>query len=82
MLPDLDSIGFYFGIPYGSLFGHRGITYFLVFAALFGGGSRFILKTKFFSKNSFYLFLAMTSHAALDALTNGGLGVFLVSEGG
>lgn len=32
MLPDADVIAFRFGIPYGNLFGHRGITHSLLFA--------------------------------------------------
>ena len=34
MVPDIDVIGFHYGIPYGDLFGHRGITHSLPFAAL------------------------------------------------
>ena len=33
-LPDLDVIGFRFGIHYGDFWGHRGFTHSLVFAAL------------------------------------------------
>src|SRR5437764_9166773 len=36
MLPDVDVIGFSFGIQYGDLFGHRGFTHSLFFAALTG----------------------------------------------
>jgi inner membrane protein len=36
MLPDADVIAFYFGIPYGSRFGHRGFTHSLFCAALVG----------------------------------------------
>ncbi|MBK9026099.1 MAG: metal-dependent hydrolase [Saprospiraceae bacterium] len=38
-IPDLDAIGFQMGIPYDSLFGHRGIThsfFFSFFLALLG----------------------------------------------
>jgi membrane-bound metal-dependent hydrolase YbcI (DUF457 family) len=31
ILPDIDSIGFLMGVPYGNLWGHRGITHSLVF---------------------------------------------------
>ena len=36
MLPDLDVIAFFFGIPYGDMFGHRGFTHSFFFAALVG----------------------------------------------
>ena len=36
-LPDLDVIGFYVGIQYGDVWGHRGMTHSIVFAALFAG---------------------------------------------
>jgi inner membrane protein len=34
ILPDIDSIGFLMGVPYESLWGHRGITHSLIFAAI------------------------------------------------
>jgi inner membrane protein len=34
VIPDLDVIGFRFGIHYGDFWGHRGFTHSLVFAAL------------------------------------------------
>ena len=34
VLPDIDALGFFVGIPYGSLFGHRGLTHSLAFALL------------------------------------------------
>src|SRR4051794_25124040 len=34
MLPDIDVIGFSFGIPYDDMFGHRGFTHSLFFAAV------------------------------------------------
>jgi inner membrane protein len=36
MLPDIDVIAFAFGIPYGDMFGHRGFTHSLFFAAVVG----------------------------------------------
>jgi inner membrane protein len=35
-LPDIDVIAFAFGIPYGHMFGHRGFTHSLFFAAVMG----------------------------------------------
>jgi len=77
-IPDLDVIGYRLGVPYDSLFGHRGFTHSLAFAALFAG-----LCLVAFRGNSagerrliwLYLFLATASHGVLDAMTSGGGGV-------
>jgi inner membrane protein len=83
-LPDLDVIGFRFGIRYGDFWGHRGFTHSLIFAALLSA----IIVAIFFrhrlpgiSRLSLlaYLFLATASHGVLDAMTNGGLGVAFFS---
>lgn len=84
VLPDLDVVGFRFGIHYGDFWGHRGFTHSLVFAALLAGmvvlaifrrGAAEIGLFALFG----YLFLATASHGLLDALTNGGLGVAFCS---
>jgi inner membrane protein len=77
VVPDLDVIGFRFGIDYGDFWGHRGFTHSLLFAALLAvllafrqtvpSLSRFTLWT--------YFFLATASHGFLDAMTDGGLRV-------
>src|SRR5690242_19259009 len=80
VIPDLDVVGFSFGIHYGDFLGHRGFSHSVLFAALLAlaatlllaGGNRrvpslFVLWT--------YLFLATASHGFLDAMTDGGLGV-------
>lgn len=75
--PDLDSIGFKFGVPYESQWGHRGFTHSILFAALFA----FLptLNERYFKSSRSAIFLAtfvsMVSHGVLDALTTGGLGV-------
>ncbi len=84
VIPDLDVIGFRFGIHYGDFWGHRGFTHSLFFAALLAtlavllafrqavpGISRYALWT--------YFFLATASHGLLDAMTDGGLGVAFFS---
>jgi inner membrane protein len=78
ILPDADVIGFRFGVAYGYLLGHRGLTHSLAFALLLaalllpfaGAGSR-MSRGRVFA----YLALAAASHGVLDAFTNGGLGV-------
>ena len=84
MLPDIDVVGFAFGIRYGDFWGHRGFSHAVPFAAILAtlvlvvgfyrnlpGFSRAWLWT--------YLFLATASHGFLDAMTNGGLGVAFFS---
>lgn len=82
-LPDLDVIGFLFGIEYGDLWGHRGMTHSVLFAALLAGclvalwyrGRPAIAMLGLF----LYFFLCTASHGVLDAMTNGGLGVAFFS---
>ena len=79
VLPDADVLAFGFGVPYGSMFGHRGFTHSLAFAALLGAAVAFAFFRDAPDRAPLALFfsLATASHAALDALTNGGLGVAL-----
>jgi inner membrane protein len=77
--PDLDVLAFRFGIPYGSVWGHRGWTHSLVFAGLLGGlaaGLGFH-RAPDFPKILAWCVLATASHPLLDMLTNGGRGVAL-----
>lgn len=79
--PDLDVIAFAFGIPYNHLFGHRGISHSLLFAALLGAlvaawlGRRLRLDTRMRLRLFGLLFVATASHGLFDAMTNGGLGI-------
>jgi inner membrane protein len=84
VLPDLDVIGFRFGIRYSDFWGHRGFTHSLVFAVLIAGAVvvvGFRHRTPEIAKLPLigYLFLATASHGVLDAMTNGGLGVAFFS---
>ncbi len=84
VIPDADVIGFQIGIPYESFWGHRGFSHSILFAVLFG----ILITALFYSKNFFskkgvlymvFFTLCTLSHALLDGLTNGGLGVALFS---
>jgi inner membrane protein len=81
MVPDLDVVAFRFGIPYGHMLGHRGLSHSILFAVLVSA-----LAALFFRQPQAgrwllvwgYLFVCAVSHGLLDALTNGGLGVGLL----
>ena len=83
VLPDLDVIGFPLGVQYGDMWGHRGLTHSVLFAALLAGilvalwyrGKPAIAMTGLF----LYFFLCTASHGVLDAMTDGGLGVAFFS---
>jgi inner membrane protein len=84
VLPDVDAIGFRFGIPYGDFWGHRGFTHSLLFAALLAEAVTLLVAVRAapgIGRLSLfaYLFLATASHGVLDAMTNGGLGVAFFS---
>lgn len=83
VLPDVDVVGFYVGIPYEHALGHRGLTHSLPFAGVLSALCVGLLyrqhsarvKTAVF----FYLLLCTASHGLLDAMTDGGLGVAFFS---
>ncbi len=85
VLPDLDVIAFSIGIPYGHFFGHRGFFHSPFFAACcsFILLCLFMWEIKLFSKQWWkywiYFFILTASHGILDAFTNGGLGIALLS---
>jgi inner membrane protein len=84
VIPDLDVIGFRFGIRYGDFWGHRGFTHSLVFAVLIAGAVTSVVFRHGVANIgryslACYLFLATASHGVLDAMTNGGLGVAFFS---
>src|SRR5260370_14114810 len=84
VVPDLDVIGFRFGIRYEDFWGHRGFTHSLIFAAVLstvvvGLAFRRGLPSVNRSCMLTYFFLATASHGLLDAMTDGGLGVAFFS---
>jgi len=75
ILPDIDVLAFKFGYAYEHWLGHRGFTHSIFFAILWASILSLIFgKSK---KKIFFivLFLTTISHAVLDAMTTGGLGV-------
>jgi inner membrane protein len=84
VFPDIDVVGFHFGVRYGDFWGHRGFTHSLVFAVMLACLAPLAL----FRKPGLqirgaalwaYFFLAAASHGVLDAMTDGGLGVAFFS---
>jgi inner membrane protein len=83
MLPDLDVIGMkYYGIDYKDCFGHRGVFHSIFVAFIAALVLLMLLKVfdriQGFKLNKdclWGLFLGISSHGLIDALTNGGLGV-------
>jgi len=84
-LPDIDVVSFAFGVRYDEMLGHRGITHSFSFALVLGVlvVLVFFRDVPMFSSQwillAIYFFIVTSSHALLDALTNGGLGVALFS---
>ena len=81
ILPDIDSIGFHMGVPYGALWGHRGLTHSLIFAFILAAFAAMWLDGRFHRQWEMVIlfFVVMASHGVLDAMTNGGLGVAFFS---
>ncbi len=80
IIPDMDVIAFAFGIPYESIWGHRGVSHSILFALITSTliSMYFIKSLKHSGSSSgifIFLFLSMVSHGFLDAMTTGGLGV-------
>ena len=77
ILPDMDVVGFMMKISYGDTMGHRGASHSLLFAGVMG--ALCALAAPWLSCKRLIAFLAgffaVVSHIALDAATNGGLGV-------
>jgi inner membrane protein len=82
VIPDLDVIGFKFGITSEHMLGHRGLTHSIVFAAML---SALLTYTLFRHSHPdpwlvcLFLFVSTLSYPLLDMLTNGGRGVALLA---
>jgi inner membrane protein len=91
ILPDGDTVGFYYGIPYNSTFGHRGFTHSILFALVMALLGTWVCRRRLVSGRTAggtpavpgrvfaFLFVCAMSHPLLDMLTNGGRGVALLS---
>lgn len=79
VLPDLDVIGFSYGISYGEALGHRGLSHSLLFAFCTGLCAFIAAPLLKARRGVAFLFCggAVLTHILLDAMTTGGLGVAL-----
>jgi inner membrane protein len=80
LLPDADVIAFRLGIPYEAVWGHRGATHSLGFAA--GAALLAALVARLAKlpvlRTTAVAFAVVASHGLADALTDGGLGAALL----
>jgi len=81
ILPDADVVGFAWGVRYGGLWGHRGLSHSLCFAFVL---SLCVVSLAFRERVAFswpwcshvlYFFVVTASHGVLDAMTDGGRGI-------
>jgi inner membrane protein len=85
LLPDLDVVGFRFGIPYGHWLGHRGFFHSLLFAALVGAVVAALafrdipVRSRRWWALAAYFSGMTASHGVLDAMTDGGYGIAFLS---
>jgi len=79
-LPDIDVVGFAFGIRYGEPWGHRGATHSLAFAVLLGAviGAMAPAFGRPRIRTGVVAIAIIVSHGLLDTLTTGGLGCALL----
>lgn len=80
LLPDLDAVGFLFGVRYGAPFGHRGASHSLVAALLLGAFAAAVTAGVGgrWRRALVVASLVAASHGLLDTLTDGGHGVALL----
>lgn len=77
--PDLDVAAFSLGIPYEHPLGHRGLWHSIPFAAILAAAVALLMARRSWPRAWLYLFLVTASHGLLDAFTDGGLGIALLS---
>lgn len=79
LFPDVDALGYFYGVPYGHPWGHRGLTHSVMMAVLLACAVMAWERRRDpgigVDRTTLFLILAALSHGLLDAATNGGLGV-------
>ncbi|MHB1214534.1 MAG: metal-dependent hydrolase [Thiobacillus sp.] len=81
VLPDVDALGLWLGIPYAHPFGHRGFTHSLFFSVLLAAAGMLLAPAVGAAPATAFgvLLVSAASHGLIDALTNGGLGIAFFS---
>lgn len=81
VLPDIDALGLWLGIPYAHPFGHRGFTHSLFFSVVLAGAGVLLAPAVGAAPATAFwvLLVSAASHGLIDALTNGGLGIAFFS---
>lgn len=81
VLPDIDALGLWLGIPYAHPFGHRGFTHSLPFAVALAGAGTLLAPALGSDPSTAFgvLLVSAASHGLIDAMTNGGLGIAFFS---
>jgi inner membrane protein len=84
VLPDVDAVGYWLGVPTGALLGHRGLTHSLLFAAALGTVAALVYSWGPESVRDrrllvFFFVLVTALHGVLDGFTNGGPGIAFFS---
>jgi inner membrane protein len=82
VVPDLDVVMEFFGIPDESRFAHRGFTHSLTFALLLASAWWLVARRRDDRRSGVafaFVFACAVSHGVLDAFTNGGAGVGFLS---
>jgi inner membrane protein len=79
MLPDIDAVGYWLGVPTSALLGHRGLTHSIAFALVAGLVAALLMRRRVpeqaVSRVALCLVAALLSHGLLDACTDGGPGI-------
>ncbi len=77
ILPDLDMLTYYIGIPLSHEYGHRGFSHSILFAGLVAIIGAYLLRAYRipWPVATGFLFISTLSHGVLDAFTNGGHGI-------
>ena len=80
LLPDVDVIGFRFGVRYADPWGHRGATHSFAFALAIAMLTWFVAKAARLPpwRTAVVALGVVASHALLDTMTDGGLGCALL----
>ena len=78
VLPDLDVVAVPLGVPWGSMWNHRGVSHSLFVALVLGLAAARLARHSVEApwwKLALALTVVTASHGVLDAFTNGGIGI-------